>query len=87
MIDFFPFYDKFRAVSSIQVLLEFCIPLFAVLGISRFFSDDINHDLKIKSLLKAVLVLIPFSMIIYLFGGYMLVLHRNLRFFLVIQKF
>ena len=71
MIDFFPFYDKFRAVSSIQVLLEFCIPLFAVLGISRFFSDDINHDLKIKSLLKAVLVLIPFSLIIYLFGGYL----------------
>ena len=71
MIDFFPFYDKFRAVSSIQVLLEFCIPLFAAIGISRFFSDDINHDLKTKSLLKAVLILIPFSLIMYLFGGYL----------------
>ena len=31
-IDFVPFYNKFRAVSSIQVVLEFCFPVLAVLG-------------------------------------------------------
>ncbi|MEQ3662610.1 MAG: hypothetical protein ABNG96_07975, partial [Flavobacterium sp.] len=31
-IDFVPMYNKFRAVSSIQVLLELCMPVLAVLG-------------------------------------------------------
>ena len=31
-IDYFPLYDKFRAVSSIQVILELCIPFVAILG-------------------------------------------------------
>lgn len=30
MIDYFPMYNKFRAVSSIQVILELCIPVMAV---------------------------------------------------------
>ena len=34
MIDYFPFYDKFRAVSSIQVIIELVIPLIATLGLS-----------------------------------------------------
>src|SRR5690606_36445141 len=29
MIDYFPLYDKFRAVSSIQVILELCAPVMA----------------------------------------------------------
>lgn len=39
MIDYFPLYDKFRAVSSIQVLLELCVPALAMLGLQRFFSE------------------------------------------------
>ena len=70
MIDFFPFYDKFRAVSSIQVLLEFCIPLLAVIGISMFFSDKVQFKLKKKSLLKTSLIFIPL-LIIYFFGDLM----------------
>ena len=70
MIDFFPFYDKFRAVSSIQVLLEFCIPLLAVFGISMFFSEKTPLKLKKKSLLKTSLIFIPL-LIIYFFGGLM----------------
>ena len=70
MIDFFPFYNKFRAVSSIQVLLEFCIPLLAVIGISMFFSDKVQFKLKKKSLLKTSLIFIPL-LIIYFFGDLM----------------
>lgn len=34
MIDYAPLYNKFRAVSSIQILLEFCFPMLAALGIN-----------------------------------------------------
>jgi hypothetical protein len=43
-------YDKFRAVSSIQVVLELCVPVFAILGLQSFFTDEEN---RWKSLWKA----------------------------------
>ena len=36
-IDYFPLYNKFRAVSSIQVILEFCFPVLACLGLYHMF--------------------------------------------------
>ena len=36
-IDFIPMYDKFRAVSSIQVILELCFPVLAIMGLQSFF--------------------------------------------------
>jgi hypothetical protein len=39
-IDFVPMYDKFRAVSSIQVILELCIPVIAIMGFQAFFTQD-----------------------------------------------
>lgn len=36
-IDFVPMYDKFRAVSSIQVVLELCMPVLAIMGLQSFF--------------------------------------------------
>ena len=50
MIDSFPLYDKFRAVSSIQVIIEFCIPFLAVLGLKNFFSNDFDEKKKLNSL-------------------------------------
>ncbi|HBK83306.1 MAG TPA: hypothetical protein DDZ41_06870, partial [Flavobacterium sp.] len=44
LTDFFinnvPLYNKFRAVSSIQVVLELCMPLLAVLGWYSFYKVD-----------------------------------------------
>lgn len=37
-IDYFPLYNKFRAVSSIQVLIEFCLPILAVLGLVDYLN-------------------------------------------------
>jgi hypothetical protein len=39
-IDYFPLYNKFRAVSSFQVILELCIPVLASLGIYSFFKQE-----------------------------------------------
>jgi hypothetical protein len=39
-IDSVPLYDKFRAVSSIQVVLELCVPVLAILGLQSFFTTD-----------------------------------------------
>ena len=39
-IDYVPMYNKFRAVSSIQVLLELCVPALATLGLYQFFKIE-----------------------------------------------
>jgi hypothetical protein len=39
-IDFVPMYDKFRAVSSIQVILELCFPVLAMMGFQSFFTQE-----------------------------------------------
>jgi len=48
-IDYVPLYDKFRAVSSIQVLLELCAPALGILGLHQFFKIP-DKSLKIKAL-------------------------------------
>lgn len=50
-IDYFPLYNKFRAVSSIQVILELCIPVLAVLGLYSFFK--LEKEEQWKSLWKS----------------------------------
>ncbi|MDY0089500.1 MAG: YfhO family protein [Flavobacteriaceae bacterium] len=44
LTDFFinkvPLYNKFRAVSSIQVILELCVPVLAVMGLYSFMKID-----------------------------------------------
>jgi len=39
-IDYVPMYDRFRAVSSIQVILELCFPVLAIMGLQSFFKLD-----------------------------------------------
>jgi hypothetical protein len=50
-IDNFPLYNKFRAVSSIQVLLELALPALAIMGLHGFFMAD--KDKQQKGLLYA----------------------------------
>jgi hypothetical protein len=45
-IDSIPLYNKFRAVSSIQVILELCIPVLAIMGLQSFFKDEKEQQLK-----------------------------------------
>jgi len=46
-IDYVPMYNKFRAVSSIQVILEFCAPVLAILGLHYFFKADKDRQWKV----------------------------------------
>ncbi len=43
MIYHFPLYNKFRAVESILVIAEFCLPLMAVLGLARLVDADADE--------------------------------------------
>ena len=49
-IDYVPLYNKFRAVTSIQVILELCIPVLAILGLVKLFKDFENKEEKLKAL-------------------------------------
>jgi hypothetical protein len=53
-IDYVPLYNKFRAVSSIQVLLELCIPVLGVFALVRLFNDFQKDEEKLKALKYAV---------------------------------
>ena len=55
-IDYVPLYNKFRAVSSIQVLAEMCVPILAILGLKDFFSPNISTADKQEALKKTLYV-------------------------------
>jgi hypothetical protein len=38
LYDYVPMYNKFRAVSSIQVILELCFPVLAIMGLQSFLN-------------------------------------------------
>ncbi|GAB7257307.1 YfhO family protein [Polaribacter sp. OB-PA-B3] len=55
-IDYVPLYNKFRAVSSIQVIAELCVPILGVLGLKELFSKTIELKEKQAALKKAIIV-------------------------------
>ncbi|NKI32142.1 YfhO family protein [Croceivirga thetidis] len=50
LIDYFPLYNKFRAVSSAQVILELCVPVLAMLGLWKFLRKSTEKEEKLKAL-------------------------------------
>lgn len=71
LTDFFinnvPLYNKFRAVSSIQVILELCIPIFAVFGLGRLFNAFEREESKKKALKLSVVVTAGLALIFLVF--------------------
>ena len=51
-VAYFPLYSKFRAVSSIQVILEFCLPVLAMFGLKEFFMASSKSSKAAKNALK-----------------------------------
>ncbi|WP_242158449.1 YfhO family protein [Aestuariivivens sediminis] len=49
-IDYVPLYNKFRAVTSIQVILELCVPVMAVFGLVNLFKANRNENDKWQAL-------------------------------------
>ncbi len=62
-IDNVPMYNKFRAVSSIQVILELCFPVLAIMGLQSFFKLD--KEAQFKALWQSAAV--GFGLILVLF--------------------
>ncbi|MEN8187389.1 MAG: YfhO family protein [Bacteroidota bacterium] len=55
-IDYVPLYNKFRAVSSIQVIAELAVPILGILGLKAFFDKEISKEEKVKSLKYSVII-------------------------------
>ena len=66
-IDYIPLYDKFRAVSSIQVILELCIPLLATLGLRQLFHKDVSSQLKVDALKKSLIIVAGLTVLFLIF--------------------
>jgi hypothetical protein len=66
MLDYFPGFNKFRTISMILVIAQFCIPLLAIFGLRKFFSQQNEEDKK--DLFKKLL----YSL--YITGGLILLL-------------
>lgn len=69
MIDNFPLYDKFRAVSSIQVVLELCIPLLGILALMTLFKEKENRAKYNKSLLISAGLVLGTLILLFLAKG------------------
>ena len=68
-IDYFPLYNKFRAVSSIQVILEFCFPVLACLGLYRLFQKP--EKLEASKILKPTAAFIIALLILIFSKGFL----------------
>ena len=55
-LDFFPGYNKFRAVSMILIVAEFTLPLLAFLALNNFIFSDADKLSKQKSLKNAFFI-------------------------------
>lgn len=75
-IEYVPLYNKFRAVSSIQVIIELCVPALAIFGLAKFFNPKVGRDEKQKALKWGTiitgglaLVFILFKNVLFNFSG------------------
>jgi Co/Zn/Cd efflux system component len=68
-IDFFPGYDKFRAVSMTLVIAGVCVPLLAVLALRELTEGNVARDKALKSVLTAALVTGGLAFVFFLMPG------------------
>ncbi|WP_040278536.1 YfhO family protein [Psychroserpens damuponensis] len=66
-IDYVPLYNKFRAVSSIQVIVELCVPVLAIFGLVRLFNDFDKDEHKLKALKISLAIVGGLALIFLLF--------------------
>ncbi len=74
-IDYVPLYNKFRAPSSILVVVELLFPLIAIIGLYRFYNDDssstsqkMTDEYKQKILIYVSCIVFAITLILILFG-------------------
>ncbi len=67
-IDYVPMYNKFRAVSSIQVIAEMVVPILAVLALKELFYSKKSINIKLEALKKAFYISGGIALAFTLFG-------------------
>ncbi len=67
-IDYVPLYNKFRAVSSIQVIAEVAIPLLGMLGLKALISSDNPKEIKLHAL-KWSTIIVGGLALLFTIGG------------------
>ncbi len=68
-IDFFPGYDKFRAVSMTLVIAGVCVPLLAILAVRAITEGSVTREKARKSVLTAAMVTGGLAFIFFLMPG------------------
>ena len=68
----FPMYNKFRTVSMILVIVEWCVPFLAAVVLQRIWCGRIGHARLMKGLKYSVLTVGGISLLFLLFGGALL---------------
>ncbi len=68
-IDYFPGYNKFRAVAMILVIAEFTIPLFAIYTLQQIFYGSKTKEEILKALKYSLIILGSILLIFILFAG------------------
>ncbi|WP_435579244.1 YfhO family protein [Gilvibacter sp.] len=68
-VDYVPLYNKFRAVSSMQVIIELLLPIAAVIGLHQLFNDFNSKESRKKALLLSGGIVSGLLLIFYLFGS------------------
>lgn len=69
MIDYVPLYNKFRAITSIQVIIELCVPILAILGLKAFLDKEVDQNSKLKALKWSAIVCLGIIGGIFLLKG------------------
>ena len=67
-IDYMPMYNKFRAVSSIQVIAELAVPLLGILALNEFFNKTTSAEIKLNALKNSFFITGGIALIFTLFG-------------------
>lgn len=70
-IDYVPMYNKFRAVTSIQVLLELCVPVLGIFGLVRLFNTFEKEEEKLNALKYATIITGGLSLLFLVMKSYL----------------
>ncbi|MGO2358618.1 YfhO family protein [Mesonia sp.] len=66
-INYVPLYNKFRAVSSIQVLIELCIPILGIYALAQVFQKNYTKEEILKALKSSTIVAGGLALVFLLF--------------------
>ncbi|HEA31335.1 MAG TPA: hypothetical protein ENH91_15305 [Leeuwenhoekiella sp.] len=68
-IDYVPLYDRFRAVTSVQVLAELCIPALGIFGLMKALQHFEQDDKKLNALKWTTIITGGLALLLLLFKG------------------